>query len=105
MGNAALKHSLQCQQAGCDELATARFDWPGQGWREVCGGHALQALRVADAMGFALTVEAMIDRVWWLLGCGVQLCRVPAPDQDGFELQCTHLHGHHGRHSWAPFDD
>lgn len=50
---------MKCSQVKCEALAAARFYWPGGGWRNACPEHGQLALKVADAMGFAITLEPL----------------------------------------------
>lgn len=47
----------KCHANKCEAPATMRVYWPGQTTHQ-CGTHAEHATRIAQAMGFVLTVEA-----------------------------------------------
>lgn len=51
----------ECCNVGCNQPATHRVFWPGQGAKEMCDEHMAKAKRIADAMGFSLHVHALND--------------------------------------------
>lgn len=53
------KRADQCQQSGCEELASHRFTWPGHPESRACYPHAQKATRLAEAMGFFLEAPAL----------------------------------------------
>lgn len=48
-----------CHQVGCHALAAARFYWPGREPLAACPAHTNAAMRIANAMGFPLHLEAI----------------------------------------------
>jgi hypothetical protein len=54
------EHELPCSTVGCLEAPTVRVYWPGRDPPpRYCATCAFRARRVADAMGFALTIEPL----------------------------------------------
>jgi hypothetical protein len=49
---------VKCCQKSCDADAEYRVHWPGQPI-DVCRPCALRATRIADAMGFTLSVDPL----------------------------------------------
>ena len=128
------ENTRRCAQHGCEATATERFDWPGAGWCLACSSCALRAVHVADAMGFPLTVEPLehdlsglaplaaafvatlqgdtgpLQKLVYLKARELtqELCDqeggVISPELGHVPGKCTYNRGHHGPHSWEPFE-
>lgn len=54
---------MNCNQKGCDALATYRFTWPGTDEAGICEKHAPQLQRIAEALGLRLSLELIPEHV------------------------------------------
>lgn len=57
--NETIKTTLEiiCCQEDCKNIATKKFNWPGQGWKPACPGCVVKAQGVAAALGMDLVVQ------------------------------------------------
>lgn len=46
-----------CGQENCQNVATKKFNWPGDGWVPACPGCVVKAQGVATALGMDLVVQ------------------------------------------------
>jgi hypothetical protein len=53
--------NLECDQANCDRAAAFSFDWPGSGSQVVCNLCAPKVQKVAEALGFCVTMRPLDD--------------------------------------------
>lgn len=54
-------HPMSCKTQSCEAIASNRVHWPGRTVR-LCLGCTERALRLADVMGFVLTIEDLPKR-------------------------------------------